>query len=71
MIIGILKENKPSESRVAMTPEVAKRFVNETTGQLYDPSAYPNHGTGLFFVAHEMDGRIHAMALDLGGSSYD
>jgi hypothetical protein len=49
---------------------VKKGFVDETTGLIYDPSAYPNHGTGLFFVAHEADGRIHAMALELGGSSF-
>jgi hypothetical protein len=43
---------------------VAKGLFDEATGTAYDPSAYPNHGAGLFFVGVEQDGRILAYALN-------
>ena len=39
-------------------------FVDEATGAAYDPSRYPNHGTGLFFVGLENNGMIYGFALN-------
>ena len=39
-------------------------------GTAYNPTDYPNHGTGLFFVGVENDGKVYAYALDLTGNSY-
>ena len=38
-------------------------------GMPYDPSDYPGHGTGLFFVGLEATGGVYAFALDLNGSA--
>jgi hypothetical protein len=43
---------------------VAKSFADESTGHAYDPTLYPNHGTGLFFVGIEANGMIYAYALN-------
>ena len=43
---------------------VANGFRDESTGALYNPANYPNHGSGLFFVALEANGTIYAYALD-------
>ena len=43
---------------------VASGFIDESTGAAYDPSRYPGHGTGLFFVGVEANGIIYAYALD-------
>lgn len=48
----------------------AKQFIDENTGQPYDPADYASHGTGLFFVALEANGQIYAYALNQSGSSY-
>jgi hypothetical protein len=51
------------------TALVAGGFVDESTSALYDPTRYPNHGTGLFFVGLEANGSIYGYALDhLDGS---
>ncbi len=42
-------------------------LVDEATGELYDPSDYPAHGSGLFFVAVEQDGGVYGYALTTGG----
>jgi hypothetical protein len=42
---------------------VAKGFVDESTGALYDPAEYPGHGGGLFFVGLEANGSLYAYAL--------
>jgi hypothetical protein len=42
----------------------AKGFVDQSTGLAYNPASYANHGSGLFFVGLEQDGKIYAFALD-------
>ncbi|MFZ5891255.1 MAG: lamin tail domain-containing protein [Myxococcota bacterium] len=43
---------------------VSRSFLDEARSVAYDPSAYPNHGSGLFFVGVEGTGLIYAYALD-------
>lgn len=43
---------------------VAGGFVDDATGQTYNPAGYAGHGTGLFLVGVEGTGAIHAYALD-------
>jgi putative ABC transport system ATP-binding protein len=43
---------------------VAGGFYDEATHATYNPSNYPNHGGGLFFVGVEGNGFIYAYALD-------
>ncbi|MET0448287.1 MAG: lamin tail domain-containing protein, partial [Aeromicrobium sp.] len=46
-------------------------FVDQSTGTVYKPSDYPLHGTGLYVVAVEDTGALHAFALDsTGGTSH-
>ncbi|MFF3876777.1 lamin tail domain-containing protein [Streptomyces sp. NPDC001978] len=45
-------------------------FLDEHTGAAYDPSAYPDHGDGLFFVGLEANGTVYAYALDQNGGGY-
>jgi Ca2+-binding RTX toxin-like protein len=52
---------------VAWVPDdvlVSKGFLDETTVAAYNPATYPDHGSGLFFVGVEQDGRIIAYALN-------
>lgn len=52
---------------IAWVPDsflVARGFFDEAAGKTYVPAEHPNHGTGLFFVGVEADGRIHGYALD-------
>lgn len=49
---------------------VANGFFDERAGAVYDPAAYPGHGTGLFFVGVEGTGFIHAYALDHGTGAF-
>lgn len=49
---------------IADTFLVAAGFRDESTGAGYDPSGYPDHAEGLFFVGVEATGRIYAYALD-------
>jgi hypothetical protein len=49
---------------------VSKGFVDESTGQPYDPSDYANHGTGLFFIGIEATGTVYAYALDHVGGGF-
>lgn len=52
---------------IAWVPDtylVGKGFIDESTGQAYDPSAYPDHGTGIFFVGLEQNGIVYAFALN-------
>lgn len=56
---------------IAWVPDsllVAKGFLDQRTGAKYDPAAYPGHGSGLFFVGVEQDGRILAYALSTAGT---
>ena len=43
---------------------VALGFRDGRTGGMYDPSTYPNHGNGLFFVGIEDTGEVRVFALD-------
>ncbi|HET6298753.1 MAG TPA: lamin tail domain-containing protein [Kribbella sp.] len=45
-------------------------FFDEHTGAAYQPSTYPGHGDGLFFVGLEGNGTIYAYALDQVGGRY-
>jgi len=49
---------------------VGHGFIDETTMAAYDPTRYPNHGTGLFLVGVEANGNIHAYALDHVGGGF-
>jgi len=49
---------------------VANGFIDQSTGNLYDPSAYPKHGTGIFLVGLEQNGMIYAYAFDLNGNGF-
>ena len=42
---------------------VANGLIDESTGVAYNPADYPGHGSGLFFVGVEQDGRVIAYAL--------
>lgn len=48
---------------------VLRSFYDEEHDKLYDPDDYPNHGTGLFFVGLEDNGKIYAFALDHNSDS--
>jgi hypothetical protein len=50
------------------TTLVASGFFDEAANAAYDPSRYPNHGTGLFFVGLENNGFIYGFALDHSGN---
>jgi len=50
---------------------VSKNFFDETKNHTYNPSEYPNHGTGLFFVGLEANGIIYAYALDQAGTVFN
>jgi hypothetical protein len=52
---------------IAFVPDdflVARGFTDESKGRAYAPADYPNHEGGLFFVAVEGTGMVHAFALD-------
>jgi hypothetical protein len=47
---------------------VTNRFHDDALNVRYDPSLYPAHGGGVFFVGHETTGVIHGYVLDHTGS---
>lgn len=52
---------------IAWVPDtylLANGFFDERVGSIYDPAAYADHGTGVFFVALEGSGSVYAYALD-------
>jgi hypothetical protein len=49
---------------------VAGGFRDATTNAAYNPSSYPDHGNGVFFVGVEGSGNIHAYVLNLNGDNY-
>jgi hypothetical protein len=52
---------------IAWVPDahlVARGFIDESTGQAYQPTRYRDHGDGVFLVALEMKSSIYAYALD-------
>lgn len=46
----------------------ARGFADERAGAAYDPSRYPGHGDGLFFVGVEGTAKVYAYALNADGS---
>ena len=46
---------------------VSNNFYDESKAKPYLPSDYPGHGSGLFFLGLEADGKIYAYALMLNG----
>ena len=42
----------------------SKGFVDQSKNHAYNPSEYPNHGTGIFFVGLEANGIVYGYALD-------
>lgn len=49
--------------------DLAGRLWDGARDAVYDPSAYPGHGGGLFFVAVEDNGHLYAFALSDGGAA--
>ena len=47
---------------------VATGLIDESRGRNYDPTDYPEHGSGLFFVGVETNGMIAGYALQRGGA---
>ena len=45
-------------------------FLDESKGAAYNPANYPNHGTGVFFVALEATDDVYAYVLDLTGTTF-
>ncbi|MGV9768635.1 lamin tail domain-containing protein [Microbacterium sp. NPDC003461] len=46
----------------------AQGFVDQNTGQAYQPARYPGHGDGLFFIGVEGTAGVYAYALGSDGS---
>jgi peptidoglycan hydrolase-like protein with peptidoglycan-binding domain len=42
----------------------ANAFIDENTGQAYQPATYPAHGTGLFVTGLEANGSVYVFALN-------
>jgi hypothetical protein len=68
-----LPENAGLEAITWVPDEVlvAKGFMDDVKGRLYNPADYADHGAGLFFVGVERDGRIAAYALNKTTGAYD
>jgi uncharacterized protein (TIGR03437 family) len=49
---------------------VSRNFFDESKNRAYNPADYPNHGTGIFFVAVESTGLVYAYALDQAGTAF-
>lgn len=63
---GVIRDNLGFEG-IAWVPDeylVSKGFVDKSSNNLYDPSLYPKHGEGLFFLGLESDGYIYVYSLD-------
>jgi hypothetical protein len=45
-------------------------FRDDRTQAPYDPARYPGHGTGLYFLGLEDEGKIYAYALDQAGGGF-
>jgi len=43
---------------------VGRGFYDENRSAAYNPALYPDHGSGLFFVGVEQNGRVYAYALN-------
>jgi hypothetical protein len=48
---------------------VSKGLLDESTSAAYDPTGYPTHGSGLFFVGVEATGGVYAVALGTDGTA--
>jgi hypothetical protein len=49
---------------------VASGFVDESKQAVYDPTAYPNHGTGIFLVGVDVTGMIYGYVLGLADGAF-
>ncbi len=49
---------------------VNRQFFDESKGAAYAPADYPDHGTGIFFVALEANGVVYAYALNHANSTF-
>lgn len=70
--VGTIGANAGLEG-ITWIPDAAltsRGFVDESTGLAYNPANYPNHGTGVFFVALEATDDVYAYVLDLTGSTF-
>lgn len=47
----------------------SNNFIDQSTGTAYKPADYPLHGTGLYVVAVEDTGNLHAFVLNSDGTS--
>ena len=57
---------------IAWVPDsylTANGFIDESTGSAYNPANYALHGTGVFFVGLENDGKIYAFVLNSDSTS--
>lgn len=64
--------NKGMEA-IAWIPDgylVARRFYDEASKAVYDPSTYADHGTGIFLVGVEDTGMIYGFALNHSTGAY-
>jgi len=52
------------------TALVAGGFFDEAKNAPYDPAAYPDHGTGIFFVGLESNGVIYGYALNHADNTF-
>jgi hypothetical protein len=52
------------------TALVARAFIDDSTGEPYQPTRYAAHGSGLFFVGMEASGMIYAYALSPGAPGF-
>lgn len=48
----------------------ARGFIDESTGQLFNPANYPDHAGGVFFVAMEAGGNIYGFVLNHTTSTF-
>jgi hypothetical protein len=59
---------------IAFIPDdflTARGFVDESTGEKYDPSAQPEHGGGVVVVGAEATGVLYAYVLDHTSSAFE
>jgi 2',3'-cyclic-nucleotide 2'-phosphodiesterase (5'-nucleotidase family) len=71
--LGVAGKSNLGFEGVTYVPDsylVANGFVDQSTGQAYNPASYANHGFGLYFAALENDGKLYAYALSADGSSH-
>lgn len=69
---GLRSEPNTGFEGIAYVPDdvlQSHRFRDESTGDLYDPDDYGDHGDGAFFLGLEETGMVYGFILSLDGSS--